>query len=208
MEVNEIIALTIKRDLSRFETLEQLIEAVDIEGVGVEVWNLRVLDALELMKRLNINPSTLTLYYDKYRMIRELKRVFKDFETTIGLWEYKLYSDTGKEKLIHIHPDVLEADSLEAVIKVIDKEKIGYEEWVRRMDILRARVELVFPTFKTFIDLYYPKYLLMKEFVKQQFHFHIIFLIIYFKMYKRTSITYDFKRANHKERAESSDSFQ
>ena len=136
-------------DLSEFKTFESLVEAIDIEGVGLTVWELRMKDSQEKMKALGITPSVLLLYYRTYRTVRELKRVVKDFERLINL---------------------------------LDKERIGLKEWERRMDELKRRVEILFVSLNSFLKVKYPKYRVIRELVKTQFHFEAIRLLWTWKL--------------------------
>ena len=169
-------------DLSEFKTFESLVEAIDIEGVGLTVWELRMKDSQEKMKALGITPSVLLLYYRTYRTVRELKRVVKDFEVLIGLWEYKLNVGTWREDFQHISPDLLGVEDFERLINLLDKERIGLKEWERRMDELKRRVEILFVSLNSFLKVKYPKYRVIRELVKTQFHFEVIRLLWTWKL--------------------------
>ena len=177
-------------NLSEFKTFEELVEAIDVEGVGKEVWEKRMQDSQIKMQALGITPSTLIIYYNTYRTIRELKRVVKDFEVLIGLWEYKLNVGTWKEDFQHISPDLLGVEDFERLINLLDKERIGLKEWERRMDELKRRVEILFVSLNSFLKVKYPKYRAIRELMKTQFHFEAIRLLWNWKLnFNRNNIT-------------------
>ena len=131
-------------------------------------------DSLKTMNRIGLTPTTLTLYHEKYKVIRELKRDFKDFETTIGLWEYKLNVGTYRDEFQHISPDLLGVEDFVKLVKLVDKEGIGLQEWERRMEVLKKRIEYLYPSLSIFLRVYYPKYRKIRQFIKEQFHYDII----------------------------------